>query len=209
VSRRYGVLINVLRWTQDWAERERCLRHVLAVRRKLAEEDPQNLAYEGQHTYRYWLGEALACLAYQLADCPDPARRDPAQAVALAEEAVALDPQTPGWRESLGVAYYRAGRWAECVAAFANATEPSGGKALDQDWFFLAMAHWRLGHLDEARDWYARLVGWMEENSKKSHSPNDYEWFQDGPRCRAEAAELLGLLAGNKDAQAPPGNDRH
>jgi hypothetical protein len=44
--------------------------------------------------------------------------------------------------------------------------------------FFLAMAHWRLGHEDEARKWYDRAVEWMERSQ---------------PANRAEAAQLLGV----------------
>jgi serine/threonine protein kinase len=208
LSGAYAQLINLLRWTDGWVERERCLRRVLDLRRKLVEQDSQNLTIVQGKTYRHWLGEALATLAEQLADGPDPARRDLAQALALAEEAVALDPQTQKWRTMLGKAYYRAGRWADGVAAFESAAELSGGKAIDEDWFFLAMAHWRLSHRNEARDWYARLVGWMEQSGKKYHSPDDFDWFQDSPRHRAEAAELLGIPAEVKHTRPPPGDDR-
>ena len=27
------------------------------------------------------------------------------------------------------------------------------------DWFFLAMAHWRLGDKDKARKWYSQAIG--------------------------------------------------
>jgi hypothetical protein len=48
------------------------------------------------------------------------------------------------------------------------------------------MAHWQLGHRDEARTWYARAAEWMQK-----HKPHD----DDQRRYRAEAAELLGLVA--------------
>jgi hypothetical protein len=52
------------------------------------------------------------------------------------------------------------------------------------DWFFLAMAHWRLGDRDGGRAWYDRAVQWMKE-----HRSQDVEL-----RCfRAEAAGLLGI----------------
>jgi hypothetical protein len=49
-------------------------------------------------------------------------------------------------------------------------------------WFFLAMAHWRLGDRDEARAWFGRAVKWMD-----SHKPHDSELR----RLRAEAEALL------------------
>ena len=35
------------------------------------------------------------------------------------------------------------------------------------DWFFLAMAHWQLGHKEEARRWYDRAVQWTEKNKRE------------------------------------------
>ena len=57
------------------------------------------------------------------------------------------------------------------------------------DWFFLAMAHWKLGNQEEARRWYDKAVEWTDE-----HGPGDEELR----RFRAEAAELLGVT------DAPP-----
>jgi hypothetical protein len=52
------------------------------------------------------------------------------------------------------------------------------------DWYFLSMAHWQLGHKEEARKWYDKAVEWTEKNNPKE---------EDLPRFRAEAAELLGI----------------
>ena len=57
-----------------------------------------------------------------------------------------------------------------------------GGDSLD--WFFLAMADWKLGNKDAARVWYDKALEWMEKND-----PANEELI----RFRAEAAELLGL----------------
>ena len=46
------------------------------------------------------------------------------------------------------------------------------------------MAHWQLGHKEEARKWYDQAVGWMETNN-----PRNEELL----RFRAEAAELLKI----------------
>jgi hypothetical protein len=51
------------------------------------------------------------------------------------------------------------------------------------DWFFLAMAHCRLGEKDQARQWYDKAVALME----KEKSPDE-----ELRRFRAEARELLG-----------------
>jgi serine/threonine protein kinase/Flp pilus assembly protein TadD len=83
----------------------------------------------------------------------------------------------------LGVARYRAGNFTEALAALETAmTRRSGGNSFD--WFFVAMAHWRLDNKDEARKWYAKAVEWMDKNSPKN---------EELRRFRAEAAELLKI----------------
>jgi Flp pilus assembly protein TadD len=124
-------------------------------------------------------------LAWRLATGPDPAARDPRQAVAHAERAVALAPTVGGFWTTLGVARYRVGDWAGAVEALTKAAEFQKG-GTRYDFFFLAMAHWQLGAAGEARAWYGRAVAWMDE-----HKPQDEELR----RFRAEAAELLGVLA--------------
>ena len=52
------------------------------------------------------------------------------------------------------------------------------------DWYILAMAHWRLGHKQEARDWFDKAAGWTEK-----YKPRDRELA----RYRTEASGLLGL----------------
>jgi tetratricopeptide (TPR) repeat protein len=82
---------------------------------------------------------------------------------------------------TLGVAHYRAGELKEAIAALEKCRE------LDDEWsnpFFLAMAHWELGHKDEARRWYDKGVKWIDR------------WGRSNPsliRFRGEAAQLLGV----------------
>src|SRR5262249_58441957 len=97
-------------------------------------------------------------------------------------EAVRLAPRGGDCWSVLGVARYRAGDWAGSVAALSKATGlRSGGDA--GEWFFLALAHWRLGDKQAAREWYDRAKRWMEENR-----PND----SGLRRAQAEAAALIG-----------------
>jgi tetratricopeptide (TPR) repeat protein len=118
--------------------------------------------------------------AWILVDCPDPAARDPSRAVRLAERAAALDPEVGAYWDTLGVARYRAGDWAGAVAAL----EKSRGLGSDEarTWLFLALAHERLGHADEARRWYDRAVGYL---NSLPFPPEDLV------RYREEAAALL------------------
>jgi Flp pilus assembly protein TadD len=121
-------------------------------------------------------------LAWLLATCPDPARRDPRRAVELATQARNLSSQATHWN-TLGVAHYRAGDWAAAVAALEKAGELRRGRDAF-DGFFLAMAEWQLDHKDRARQHYDTAVRWAEKNR-----PDDDELR----RFRAEAAELLWI----------------
>jgi tetratricopeptide (TPR) repeat protein len=56
---------------------------------------------------------------------------------------------------TLGAALYRAGRFDEAICRLEEATKAGSEQA--SGWAFLAMAHHRLGHLDEARRWLDRL----------------------------------------------------
>jgi hypothetical protein len=56
--------------------------------------------------------------------------------------------------------------------------------ASSEDFFFLAMAHQRAGHMDEARKWYDKGITWIDK-----HAPKDSELL----RYRTEAASVLGI----------------
>ena len=102
-------------------------------------------------------------LSWLLATCPDRKLRDPARAVELARRAVALqEPVGKVWN-TLGAAHYRAGAWRPAIDALEKSMVlRQGGDAFD--WFFLALAHHKLGHADEAKKWYAKAIGWLEKN---------------------------------------------
>ncbi|HEV2294723.1 MAG TPA: tetratricopeptide repeat protein [Tepidisphaeraceae bacterium] len=125
-------------------------------------------------------------LAWRLATANGPLSRDPhaiRAAVQLAAKAVELRPDDGNIRNTLGVTHYRTGDWKAAIAALEKAMElRNGGDSFDC--FFLATAHWQLDNKDEARQWYARAVEWMEKKA-----PANEELI----RFRAEAAELLGI----------------
>ena len=88
-------------------------------------------------------------------------------------------------RNTLGVARYRAGDYRGAVADLEKSVKLRGGGD-SIDFFFLAMAHWRLGHTDQARTWYADATAWMDRRAA------------DNPellRFRTEAGALLGVPA--------------
>ncbi len=127
-------------------------------------------------------------LAWLLATCPDAKRRDPERAVELARKAVTLAPKVGATWKTLGVALYRAGDWKAAVAALGKSLELSkGGDAVDR--LFLAMAHQKLGHPDEARKWYRRAVAWLERN--QDILDKDRVYADELSRFRAEAEAVL------------------
>ncbi len=73
------------------------------------------------------------------------AQRDPERAVALARQAVALAPDQSIYLNTLGVALYRAGRYAEAVDVLERSLAAGRGEFDAFDLFFLAMAHHQLG----------------------------------------------------------------
>jgi tetratricopeptide (TPR) repeat protein len=122
-------------------------------------------------------------LANFLANCPDPHLRDPAEAVRLAEDLVKRNPQAGGFWNSTGMAHYRAGNYQASVDALEKATilRSTGGSF---DFFFLAMAHAKLGNKLQAHRWFDKAVEFMEREL-----PNDI----DLRLYRAEAASLLAI----------------
>src|SRR5262249_32155933 len=120
-------------------------------------------------------------LAWFLATSPEPRLRDPALAVRLAKKAVDARINDANFWNTLGVAHYRTGDHKAAVAELGMATSLRvDGESVD--WFFLAMAHQRLGDRDKAQAYFDRAVQWMEK-----HMPHDDELR----RFRAEAETLV------------------
>jgi WD40 repeat protein/serine/threonine protein kinase/Flp pilus assembly protein TadD len=80
----------------------------------------------------------------------------PDQIVSLAEKSLAKSSRDHWHVNQLGAALYRAGRFEDAVKRLNEATELSSHPYrtnMLQTWFFLAMAHHRLGHAEKARRW--------------------------------------------------------
>jgi tetratricopeptide (TPR) repeat protein len=121
----------------------------------------------------------------------NPEVRNPAQALEHATIAVQKRPDDAKFLVMLGRACYRIGDYAAAVDALEKSVALVDGPANKR--FFLAMAHWRLGHEEEARRRYDEGVG-LAENYKCT--------YEDLRRVRAEAAELLGV--GEKEEANEP-----
>jgi serine/threonine protein kinase len=167
----------VLRGSGKLAETEQTLRQALALLEPRLTRFPRHAV----------LAQYTAQVSHNLARCllvrPGGKSRAVPEALRLAKRASELDGREGTYWNTLGVAYYRASQWPAALAALEK------GVSLAQppdsyDWFWLAMAHWRLGHKDEARRWYDRAVAWMEQNAPRNEVLHDFQ---------VEAAELLGI----------------
>jgi len=125
--------------------------------------------------------DLLGRFTWFLATCPDAKFRDLEQALALAQKAVELGPaRMQGWL-SLGLARHRTGDHAGAIRALEKAaTLRSAGDNVGG--FILAMAHWRLGNHDTARQQLRRTATWMDQKM-----PDHAELR----RFRAEAEKLI------------------
>jgi serine/threonine protein kinase/Flp pilus assembly protein TadD len=128
-------------------------------------------------------------LAWMLVCTPLHPLFDPKQGLALAQRAVALEPND--WRllNTLGVAAFRTGDWETAADTLQKSTIFTGGSA--HDWFFLAMTRWRQGNTAEAQEWFERAVTLARKNSSPEYMQREVRLFH------AEAAELLGLPGPN------------
>jgi serine/threonine protein kinase/WD40 repeat protein len=132
---------------------------------------------------------AQACnnLAWAYLTVPEGLRNVKA-ALPLAEKAVRLASANEWFRNTLGVAYYRAGRYREAVDVIRPNLMSQEDHALAFDLYFLAMSHHRLGEAARARDYYDWAVRWVQ--LQPGLGAGHIEELSD---FRAEAEELLGI----------------
>ncbi len=132
---------------------------------------------------------AKACngLAWAYLTAPE-ALRDVKAALALAEKAVRLNSGDANYRNTLGVAHYRAGRYREAVETLHLNLDKQHDQMLAFDLYFLAMSHHCLGDTARAQDYFAWAVRWT--TAQRGLSAGHAEELA---LFRTEAAELLGV----------------
>jgi tetratricopeptide (TPR) repeat protein len=123
--------------------------------------------------------------------------------VPLAEKSLTKGPTNYDYLTTLGAAQYRAGRFEEAVkrldqAAAAYKPEARFRQPVAYSWFFLAMAHHRLGQAGEAQKSLDKAVQWMDQaNQKKgqdaaSQVPMPWNRRLTLQLLRGEAETLIG-----------------
>jgi WD40 repeat protein len=152
--------------------REQEARHAIARYRRTLDAKPDDPTAANNLAWLYLTGpEAL---------------RDFKAAVPLAEKAVRLAPGNAVFANTLGVAYYRAGRYREAVETLRPNVEKQEEWCLAFDLYFLAMSYHHLGETARAKDYYDWAVRWPRSNPRlKPGHLEELDLF------RAEAAELL------------------
>jgi eukaryotic-like serine/threonine-protein kinase len=120
--------------------------------------------------------------AWALVFPPKRPQREYDEGLAHARKAVELAPKEGGYFNTLALAEYRSGHWAESLAASERSMELGKG-GVAYDWFFQAMARSQRGDKDKARKWFDRAVVWTKEKDPQSAELRQF-W--------AEASELLG-----------------
>jgi len=129
----------------------------------------------------------LHALSSFLADCPATQFRDPARAEQLAKQALQIAPDFAEYWFTLGVAQARAGRWQDALTSVQRCLELEkefGSPSDASRWFFLAMAHGQLGHVEQARHWYEQAIHWMDARD---------QYHPTLRRYREETRQLLNI----------------
>lgn len=107
---------------------------------------------------------------------------DMSRIVQIAQRAVANSGREAAYQNTLGVALYRAGRYSEAVDRLQQSIAMGGRGGGPEDWFFLAMAHYKLGNSTQAQQWMDR-----GERAVTGNAPTKTEW----QLFRSEAEAVL------------------
>ena len=93
---------------------------------------------------------------------------------------------------TLGAALYRAGRFEEAIRRLNESIQARDGGDDPKGFAFLAMAHHRLGHRDEAKRWLDKLVAYQPKEGA------DFSW--DDVEIRILRREAESLILGSPPA---------
>jgi hypothetical protein len=135
---------------------------------------------------------AYACnvLAWDLLTGPD-ALRDVKTALSLAEKAVRLAAGNANFRNTAGLANYRAGRYREAVDVLRPNVECPWELTRPYDLYFMAMGYHRIGETTRARDCYDSAVRCAELHLARDGAPA--RELEELDAFRGEAEQVLGI----------------
>jgi tetratricopeptide (TPR) repeat protein len=180
---------------------------VLSQQGKLDEaiaEYRKAIEFDAKNTWaRSALGRALTWKSWDLANHPNPKRRDPKRAVELGKEAVNIVPESVAAWQYFGWVQYRAGNWKASIEALEKSCKLQEGATGDSyQWIVLALAHAQLAadkglpeeervhHRAESRRWYepaAKNLDGKKWTTRPSGVLDQAAWD-----FRQEALKLIG-----------------
>jgi eukaryotic-like serine/threonine-protein kinase len=126
-------------------------------------------------------------LAWAYLTVPEPLR-DLTAALGLAEKAVRLEPKNAIYINTLGLAYYRAGRLRAAEATLRPNLRNQGNRTLAFDLYILSMTCQRLGDVDRARDYFTWAVRWPQSAADLTAGQ-----LSELQAFRGEAEAVLGI----------------
>jgi tetratricopeptide (TPR) repeat protein len=113
--------------------------------------------------------------------------RDPAQALPLARKAVDLEPNQALYFNTLGVALYYTGHFAEAIPVLERSLREQKGQADSFDLFFLAMCHHHQGDTAKAKECLQRGKQWFQKHKGKLSA----KWVEELTTFQSEAESVL------------------
>jgi serine/threonine protein kinase/WD40 repeat protein len=138
-------------------------------------------------------------MAWQYLIAPE-ALRDVNAALRLAEKAVEKVPGKAVFVNTLGLAYYRAGRYREVIEVLRPNIDRHSEWELALNLYILAMSHHRLGETAKAHDYFEWAVRWGR--AQQSLVPEE---LNELDLLRTEASALLAVkLPGGVEVGPPP-----
>ena len=166
-------------------------REAVADLTKAIESNPKDLrpfvpAHDGVWMFASNNPEPANALAWILATGPAEVR-DPQKALLWAQKAIQASPNNWACLNTLGVVYYRLGRHQGSIETLQKSIQANKDGGFAADFLFLAMAHHKLGHAEEAKQNYAKAIDWL-----KSHGPKmDKAMAAEMETYRQEAEQVL------------------
>ena len=109
------------------------------------------------------------------------------EALLAAKKANALQPSDVSLQNTLGVCYYRIGKWEEAIVKLEESVK--GGADIPHNWLFISMAKWQLDQKDEAKNLLTKAILWKQGKSPDAELKKFY----------AEAEALIGPIEGLAD----------
>jgi tetratricopeptide (TPR) repeat protein len=119
---------------------------------------------------------------------------DATRCLKLAEQLVEADPKQAWSSELLGAALYRAGRYADAIKNLEDSIQLQKAEESAVDWLFLAMAHQKLNHTEEAKKWLTKAQKWIDQSKEGNSDGARRSWDQrlELQLIRGEAEAVIG-----------------